>query len=104
MQIDDYQQWTHTYWNKVHDWDDQVTHAVLGLNSEAGEVADIFQKARYSPRADVSPLVDRDKLIKEMGDVLFFLCRLADLYAIPMSRIMQANVLKLDKRYEQKED
>ena len=99
MQIDEYQQWTEVYWNKTHDWEDQTTHAILGLCTEAAEVADIFVKARYSPRIDVSKIVDRDALKKELGDALFFVATLGRLYNIPLSEILIGNVHKLEKRY-----
>ena len=40
----------------------------LGLCGEAGEVADLIKKALYKNQA-----VDHDKLIKELGDVRWYL-------------------------------
>ena len=95
----DYQMWTRKYWNDTLDWESQVLHACLGLGSEAGEVLDQIKKPWFSPRQDVHKTVSRGEVAKELGDVLFYLARLADLFNIPLEQVIDTNVGKLEKRY-----
>lgn len=66
----------------------------IGLAGEAGEVADTIKKAVFHRH----PL-DRIELIKELGDVLWYVAALCSKMEIPMSEVMQANVEKLRRRY-----
>lgn len=80
------------------DWparrDDGVIHAALGLASEAGEIAGIVQKWQGQGHA-----LDREALLDELGDVLWFAAKLARMLDVPLSRVMLANVAKLERRY-----
>lgn len=66
----------------------------LGLTGEAGEVADLIKKHLFHDQ----PL-DRDAALKEMGDVLWYLDRLARALDFTMSDVMEANTAKLDERH-----
>lgn len=66
----------------------------LGLAGEAGEVADLIKKAVFHQHG-----LDRDKLIKELGDVLWYVAALCSKLDMTMSLVMQANIDKLQKRY-----
>lgn len=44
---------------------DKIENGVLGLNGEAGEVADLLKKYLYQGHE-----LDRDKMIDEAGDVM----------------------------------
>lgn len=68
--------------------------AGIGLAGEAGEVADHVKKVQYHGTA-----MDRDKLVIEMGDVLWYFALLADLYDITLDELMEINVYKLCNRY-----
>lgn len=90
------------------DWDDllapfrspaldeqsQVTHALLGLNSEAGEVAGEFQKALYQQR---SP--NRDLILKELADCLYYLIDMSRLMNTTLEDLFVLLYEKLSKRY-----
>lgn len=69
--------------------------AVLGLFSETGEVAGIFQKMI---RGDYSLDVATTKLHKELGDVLWHLAAVASDNNWTLEDIAQANLDKLESR------
>jgi NTP pyrophosphatase (non-canonical NTP hydrolase) len=66
----------------------------LGLAGEAGEVADTIKKAVFHRHA-----LDRDELIKELGDVLWYVAALCSKLDVPLSEVMERNIEKLKKRY-----
>lgn len=66
----------------------------LGVAGEAGEVADMIKKHVGHGHG-----LDRDKLIKELGDVLWYVTALADLHSVSLSQVMLANARKLRVRY-----
>lgn len=97
-----YQYWTRTVWTKDHTHDDQLTHALFGLATEVGEVIDPFKKERYTPHRKVT--VDREHLVEELGDVLYYLVRVADLNDISMIEVLDRNIDKLESRYDKRSD
>lgn len=66
----------------------------LGLAGEAGEVADTIKKAVFHRH----PL-DRVELVKELGDVLWYVAALCTKLEIPLENVMILNIQKLRKRY-----
>lgn len=70
--------------------------AGMGLGGEAGEVCDHAKKVAFHGQD-----MDRSKLLKEMGDVLWYFALLASLYGMTLDEIMEANVYKLCDRYSQ---
>ncbi|MBI5974887.1 nucleoside triphosphate pyrophosphohydrolase family protein [Staphylococcus canis] len=66
----------------------------LGLNGEAGEVADIIKKHFYHEH----PL-DVEALKKELGDVLWYIATCATTLNVSLDEIAQMNIEKLEKRY-----
>lgn len=73
--------------------EDMISHAVLGLNSEAGELAGIYQKA-YQGHA-----IDEIHVKKEIGDCLWMIAELCSAYGWSMREVMRLNIEKLIKRY-----
>lgn len=80
---------------------DRVTYAALKLNGEAGEVAELVGKAMrstYSPEyaggGDLNPV----KLLLELGDVLWYVARLAALHGYPLEDVAHVNREKLLRR------
>ena len=72
------------------------TYLALGLASEAGEVCDLFKKSLNLIKPG-----DEHKLELELGDVLWYLTRLADTFEIPMEHIRGTNAAKLEQRLAQ---
>lgn len=68
---------------------------VFGLVSEAGEVAGCFQRAE---RGDYNFDVFSNKLAKELGDVLWYLSKIAHDNGWELSQIAQDNLEKLESR------
>lgn len=68
-------------------------HALFGLTSEVGEVMGLHQKVHQG-----HPL-DETELRLEVGDCLWFLAELCDVYGWHLSDIAGANIEKLRNRY-----
>ena len=73
---------------------DHILNGVMGLNGEAGECIDIVKKNMFQGHT-----LDIDKLIDELGDVLWYVAITADCIGVPLEDIMQHNIDKLRKRY-----
>lgn len=72
---------------------EKLAHSVCGVSSEAGEIAGIYQKAIQGHTVDLNDLK------KEIGDVLWMLSELCDVYAFDMGEVAKENIEKLKKRY-----
>lgn len=72
-----------------------IAHVALGLTGEAGEVADLVKKSQY---AGGKP-VDRDNLLLELGDLLWYLQAMADLFGFSLEELALANIAKLEERH-----
>ena len=72
----------------------ELVNGGLGLTGEAGEVAELVKKAHGHGLP-----IDREKLKKELGDVQWYLARLADIHSITLEELAEANIAKLRARY-----
>lgn len=66
----------------------------LGLGGEAGEVQDLIKK-----HIGHSHDLDREKIEKEIGDVLWYVAALAGMLGLSLGDVAAANLEKLRKRY-----
>ena len=66
----------------------------LGLAGEAGEVAELVKKGVFHRHS-----IDRAKLEKELGDVLWYASALCTALGLDLGEIMQINIEKLQVRY-----
>ncbi|WP_131784340.1 nucleoside triphosphate pyrophosphohydrolase family protein [Protofrankia symbiont of Coriaria ruscifolia] len=73
---------------------DDLLLGVIGLCGESGEAADLVKKHVFHG----APL-DREALIEEMGDVLWYLAHLAGVLGTSLHEVATANVEKLLLRY-----
>lgn len=71
-----------------------IENGVMGLCGEAGECIDIVKKTMFQGHE-----LDREKLIDELGDVLWYAAELATGLGIPLNDVAQHNVDKLKARY-----
>jgi NTP pyrophosphatase (non-canonical NTP hydrolase) len=74
--------------------DKLVFNGVLGLNGEAGEVADHIKKYLFQGHE-----LDKDNLAKELGDICWYIAIMAEGLGYDLETIMQMNIDKLRKRY-----
>jgi NTP pyrophosphatase (non-canonical NTP hydrolase) len=71
-----------------------LTHAALGIGGEADEVVDLVKKTFANNRT-----LDGDKLVKELGDLMFYIQAMCNTINIPLITVLQANVVKLTARF-----
>ena len=72
-------------------------YLMLGLMNEAGEVGGAYKK-------EIRDRVDNtDLIIDELGDVLWYLTRLCDVYGVEISELMVSNMDKLFNRMSKEE-
>lgn len=78
----------------------RVTYPILGLVSEAGEVADKMKKIIRDKGGEFS-WEDREAIRKELGDVLWYISQIASDLDFALDSVAMTNLEKLRKRQEQ---
>lgn len=104
MTLDEYQLWAdtkcpdldHVSYQQLDPMQAKTVCLSLGLAGEAGEFADYIKKVVFHLQE-----VEEDKLVKELGDVLWYLSVLAYHLGFTMDEIVKANIKKLDTRYQE---
>lgn len=71
-----------------------VLYAAIGMCGEAGEVSELIKKYAYHGHT-----MDKEHLARELGDVLWYVSYMADLFGYSLGDIMAMNQEKLAKRY-----
>lgn len=92
MNMREFQQACARTWNE--NGPDPLQNAALGIAGEAGEVADLVKKIRHHGHD-----MDKDKLAKEIGDVLYYVAVMAIEIGMSLDQVAEANVAKLKMRY-----
>lgn len=69
-------------------------HAAVGIAGEAGEVLDALKKVWVYNKE-----LDQENLKEELGDIMFYMQKLCNMYGFSFQSVMQANMSKLAKRY-----
>lgn len=72
---------------------------VLGLVGEAGETADKIKKILRDKDGVVSS-EDKDLVIKELGDTLWYVASIARYLEVSLSEVANGNIEKLENRYQ----
>jgi NTP pyrophosphatase (non-canonical NTP hydrolase) len=72
-----------------------VVYCTLGLNGEAGELA---EKLKKTIRDNNGVIADRFEFAKELGDCLWYISRLAAELGLTMEQVAIMNVEKLASR------
>lgn len=72
----------------------QLANAVLGLCGEAGEVGDLIKKQLFHGHT-----ANPQKIAEELGDVLYYVFWIANLYDLTVDQIVAQNIQKLYFRY-----
>lgn len=94
MTINEYQKLAMTTLNPELSPKDVLINGVMGLCGESGEAIDIVKKHL----AQGHPL-DKQKLIKELGDIAWYLAETAYALGVPLEDVLQQNIDKLKERY-----
>lgn len=94
MTANEYQKLAMRTLNPELDKRDVLINGVMGLCGEAGEAIDIVKKHL----AQGHPL-DREALIKELGDVAWYLAETAYALDVPLDEVLERNIDKLRARY-----
>jgi NTP pyrophosphatase (non-canonical NTP hydrolase) len=72
----------------------RLANFALGLAGESGEACDLVKKHLFHGHH-----LDRDKIKKELGDVLWYIATMAHTLGMRLEDVAQANVDKLRARY-----
>ena len=94
MTANEYQRLAMTTLNPVLDKRDVLINGVMGLCGEAGEAIDIVKKHLAQGHA-----LDRDGLIRELGDVAWYLAETATALDVDLEDVLARNIEKLKRRY-----
>ncbi len=97
MTFDDYQKQAFTTVISTQDSFKDSLHWVLGINGEAGEVAEKIKKIIRDKNGVISPQ-DKLELGKELGDVLWYLAVFAHDLGLSLDKIAGENLDKLQSR------
>ena len=73
---------------------DALINGVMGLCGESGEAIDIVKKHLHQGH----PL-DKEKLLKELGDIAWYLAETAYALDTPLDTVLEQNIAKLKARY-----
>ena len=96
MTINEYQRLAMRTLNPKLSRKDVLINGVMGLCGEAGEAIDIVKK-HLAQGHDL----DREALIRELGDVAWYLAETAYALDVPLEDVLQRNIDKLKARYPQ---
>lgn len=94
MTINEYQQLAMRTLNPALSKKDVLINGVMGLCGESGEAIDIVKKHLAQGHA-----LDRDALIKELGDAAWYLAETAYALDVTLEEVLQGNIDKLKARY-----
>ena len=94
MEVNEYQNMAMMTLNPSLNKKDVLINSVMGLCGESGEAIDIVKKWMAHGHE-----LDKDHLIKELGDIAWYLAEAATALDISLEDIFQANIEKLKKRY-----
>lgn len=72
----------------------RLLDGALGLAGESGEVADLVKKALFQGHK-----LDRDHVVKELGDIAWYLALASDAMGYDLDTIFQMNIYKIKSRY-----
>ena len=96
MTINEYQQLAMRTLNPALSRKDVLINGVMGLCGEAGEAIDLVKKHLAQGHA-----LDREGLIKELGDVAWYLAETAYALDVDLETVLAGNIEKLRRRYPQ---
>ena len=97
MDVNSYQDFTKT--TAIYPPERAMDYLVAGLCSEAGEVAGKYKKI-IRDKGGIIDVQDSYELISELGDILWYVARIADTVGWDMADVIDGNASKLTDRQE----
>lgn len=94
MKVNEYQELAMRTANPSLDEKENLIIGVMGLCGEAGEAIDLVKKHLAQGHA-----LDKERLIKELGDVAWYLARTASALGVTLEEVCAKNIEKLRERY-----
>lgn len=94
MQANEYQKAAMATLNLALDKKDVLINSVMGLCGESGEAIDIVKKWLMQGHE-----LDKEHLVRELGDVAWYLAEAATALDIPLEAVFQGNLDKLRQRF-----
>jgi len=94
MNFNDYQHYSKRTMNIRVDKILNISNLSMGLAGETGEVVDYLKKVYFHGHE-----IDKEKMIDELGDVLWYISSLAFVHDIDLEDVAEYNIQKLEKRY-----
>ena len=94
MRVNEYQEAAMATLNPALDKKDMLVNSVMGLCGESGEAIDIVKKWLMQGHE-----LDKEHLIKELGDVAWYLAEAATALDVPLETVLQGNLDKLRQRF-----
>ena len=94
MTINEYQKLAMITLNPALSKKDVLINGVMGLCGESGEAIDLVKKHLAQGHE-----LNRDALIKELGDIAWYLAETAYALDVSLEEVLQKNIDKLKKRY-----
>ena len=94
MTGNEYQKLAMTTLNPALSKKDVLINGVMGLCGESGEAIDLVKKHLHQGH----PL-DKEKLIKELGDIAWYLAEAAYALDTDLDTVLEQNIAKLKARY-----
>lgn len=95
--FDDYATGCLRTWKPSGSLEKDISHLAFGISEEAGEVAGKFKRAYRDDDGVITP-ARRQQLIKELGDVLWYLTVMAHKLDYTIGEVAQDNLAKLADR------
>jgi NTP pyrophosphatase (non-canonical NTP hydrolase) len=94
MTFHEYQELVKRTARATEDKEKDILYSLLGLGGEAGEVLDYYKKVGAHGHS-----FDQERLMKEMGDALWYISDLCTKFGFSFEDVAQLNIKKLQARY-----
>ena len=94
MTLNEYQSLAMRTDSQYKNEEERLLNGLIGLNGEAGESIDVYKKYKFQGHQ-----LDKDKLIEELGDTMWYLALCATALGVSLEDIAKRNIRKLELRF-----
>ena len=94
MNAQDYRREIDRTMNEELTFKEKLSMLGMGIAGEAGEIVDSLKKVVYHGHE-----LDREDLVKELGDLLWYITHLMKCFEITDEEVREKNIAKLRERY-----